>query len=234
MKKSNRQPARPASGTSLLTKRNLIALAVVLTAGALWLWSGNRISGSGGLPDPSARADQVGRFPFKVKKPGPGDIAPPVRLTSTSGAVFDLDAWRGKSVILYFQEGLMCDGCWVQLRDIEANFSRFRDAGIDMIATITTDPPDMLARKALDEKLQSPVLADPTVSVSQSYNANGDGMMGAGRYNAHTFVVVGPDGRIRWRADYGGAPDYNMFIPVADLLADIGRGLKSAPGQTTQ
>ncbi len=44
--------------------------------------------------------------------------------------------------------------------------------------------------------------------------------------NGHTFVVVGPDGKIQWRADYGGAPDYTMYVPVPDLLADMRAGLE--------
>lgn len=233
MKKGKAQPVRKVSGAGLLTKRNAIILAVVLLAGGYWLSNENGISDNTAQLSSAAPASQAGRYPFKVKSPGPGELAPPVRLTSTLGTVFDLEAWRGKTVMLYFQEGLMCEACWVQLREIEANFSRFRDAGIDTMATITTDPPDLLARKAQSEKLQSPVLADPSLSVSQTYRANGDGMMNA-NYNAHTFVIVGPDGKIRWRADYGGGPDYNMYVPLPYLLADIDRGLKTAPGQTAQ
>ena len=41
----------------------------------------------------------------------------------------------------------------------------------------------------------------------------------------HTFIVVGPDGRIKWRADYGGSPNYTMYVPVQSLIADIRAGL---------
>lgn len=50
------------------------------------------------------------------------------------------------------------------------------------------------------------------------------GMM-AGSADGHTFLLVGPDGRIRWRADYGGPPDYTMYIPVSNLIADIKAGM---------
>jgi peroxiredoxin Q/BCP len=45
-------------------------------------------------------------------------------------------------------------------------------------------------------------------------------MMGDMR-DGHSFVLVGPDGTIRWRADYGGAPDYTMFLPTDKVLADL-------------
>jgi hypothetical protein len=56
------------------------------------------------------------------------------------------------------------------------------------------------------------VLSDPGLAVSQQYHANSYGMMGASR-DGHTFILVGPDGVIRWRADYGGPPKYTMFLP---------------------
>jgi peroxiredoxin Q/BCP len=40
---------------------------------------------------------------------------------------------------------------------------------------------------------------------------------------------VGPDGEIRWRADYGGSPNYTMYVPVANLVADLRAGLTGAP-----
>ncbi len=50
-------------------------------------------------------------------------------------------------------------------------------------------------------------------------------MMGDDR-DGHSFILVGPDGTIRWRADYGGAPKYSMYVPVQRLLADLASGTK--------
>jgi len=42
---------------------------------------------------------------------------------------------------------------------------------------------------------------------------------------AATIVgLVGPNGAIRWRADYGGAPKYTMFLPTTSMLADMKAG----------
>lgn len=168
-----------------------------------------------------------GAYAFQVGSPGPGEQAPPITLPSTDGGTFDLGSMQGKTVLLYFQEGLMCQPCWDQLRDIEAEFERFRELGIDEVVTITTDPLDALAQKVADEGLTTPVLSDPDLAVSQAYDTNSYGMMGNSR-NGHSFIVVGPDGVIRWRADYGGAPDYTMYVPVDSLLADMRQGLEEA------
>lgn len=166
----------------------------------------------------------AGKFNFQVGSPGPGEMAPPIRLDSTEGGRFDLAAHRGKRVLLYFQEGVMCDPCWQQIIGIEPNIGEFRDLGIDQIVSVTTDPADILKRAKAHYRISTPVLSDPDLSVSRAYDTNSYGMMG-GTHNGHSFIVVGPDGRIEWRADYGGAPDYTMFVPVENLLADLRRGL---------
>lgn len=130
-------------------------------------------------------------------------------------------------MLLYFQEGIMCQPCWDQLTDIEANFSKFEALGVDEVATITTDPLEALEQKAVDEGLVSEVLADPGVEVSRQWGAAGIGMMGA-NMNGHSFVLVDEDGVIEWRRDYGGPPDYTMYLPVSSLLADMRSGNTSS------
>jgi hypothetical protein len=99
-------------------------------------------------------------------------------------------------------------------------------AGIDEVISLTTDPADLVAQKTRDMGLSTSVLSDPNLAVSKAYHANDFGMMGAAR-DGHTFILVGPDGMIRWRADYGGAPNYTMYVPPAQLLAQLKTGLKA-------
>jgi peroxiredoxin Q/BCP len=68
------------------------------------------------------------------------------------------------------------------------------------------------------------VLSDQNLAVSQAYTANSYGMMGNSR-DGHTFVVVGPDGRIRFRDDYGGSPNYTMYVSISNLVAALREGL---------
>ncbi len=173
----------------------------------------------------STTNNQPGQYPFQVGKPGSGEQAPPITLPSTAGGTFDLAAMHGKTVLLYFQEGLSCQPCWDQLKDIQSNVSQFQALDINQIVSITTDPLNALQQKVADEGITIPVLSDQSVAVSQAYSANSYGMMGAGQ-DGHTFILVGPDGLIKWRADYGGAPKYTMYVPVSSLLADMRAGLK--------
>lgn len=167
-----------------------------------------------------------GKYAFEVGSPGPGEEAPEIQLPSTKGGTFELSALQGKTVLLYFQEGLMCQPCWDQLKDVEKQWTKFQQLGMDEIVTITTDPLNGLKQKVADEGIESALLSDERRQVSEAYSTAGYGMMG-GNFNGHSFIVVGTDGKIEWRADYGGPPKYHMYIDISSLLADMRKGLKS-------
>lgn len=152
--------------------------------------------------------------------PGAGAAAPPFTLAAGDGQQVSLSDYRGRTVLLYFQEGLTCEPCWDQIRDLEQNQAALQAAGVDAVVSITTDRADLIGRKTADEKLSTPVLSDPNLEVSRAYNANRYGMMGDTR-NGHSFVLVDRDGTIDWRADYGGPPDYTMFLPTDKMLVDL-------------
>lgn len=196
-----------------------LAVLVALVAAIFWIHA-QQEAGRGG-----AFGQLAGKYRFQVGDPGPGQLAPPIRLMSTDGNVFDLSGMRGKSVLLYFQEGVTCQPCWDQAKDLATHSDQLRALGVDSVVTIASDPVDVMRRVAKDMSLSYPVLSDPDLAVSSAYHANDYGMMGRSR-DGHSFVLVGPDGRIRWRADYGGAPDYTMYLPVPNLIADMRQGIR--------
>lgn len=192
--------------------------AVAVLAVIFFVSTAGRSKGGSGL---------AGAYPFQVAQPGPSQKAPTFALPATDGTTFDLAATRGKTVLLFFQEGLGCEPCWTQIKDIERQWGQFHGSGIDQFVTITTNPLDALKQKVTDEGIKTPVLADERFTVSLAYHANEYGMMGNSA-DGHSFVLVGPDGTITWRADYGGPPDYTMYVPVANLIADMKEGLHEA------
>lgn len=212
--------AEAASKRRLAAKIAAFTGAGVLALGALY-WFNARSSAQS---QSAARDPLAGKYAFRVGKPGPGATAPAIRLPSTAGGTFDLASLRGQRVLLYFQEGIMCQPCWDQLKDIESNIERFRGLQIEAVVSITSDPIAALKQKIAIERLSTPVLSDPDLRVSKAYDANSYGMMGRSR-NGHSFIVLDRDGTILWRADYGGAPKYHMFVPVRNLIADLREGL---------
>lgn len=192
----------------------VVVVAVLVVLGvlfAIYRTASDRTSADDGTTPDTA---------YDVGSPGPGQEAPGFTLPTADGAQVDLADYQGQTVLLYFQEGLMCQPCWDQLRDLEAASASVDAAGVDAVLSITSDPANLLAQKVADEGITTPVAADTDLAVSRQYATNQYGMMGESR-NGHSFVLVGPDGTIQWRADYGGAPDYTMYLPVERILADL-------------
>ena len=205
-----------------------VLFAIPLVVGGLYalttLGKGGGSGGGGGA------SHGGGDYPYAVGTPGPGDPAPPLTLPSTSGGTFDLASYRGKQqVLLFFQEGLTCQPCWDQLQSLQNDLPKFRALGIGPIVSITTDPIGQIEQKVKDEAIKIPVLGDvgAQFSSANAWGTNKYQMQMMGERNGHTFILVGKNGRIRWRADYGGAPKYTMFVPDDTLLADLRKGMKS-------
>lgn len=218
--------SRPPAGQSRRLAWKLTGI-ILLALGTTFILSGIYSSN-----EPAKGPVRAGQYRFDVGNPGPGDTALPIRLPSTDGTEFDLASLRGKTVLLYFQEGVMCQPCWDQLKEIERDWSKFEALGVEAVVSITSDPMDASKQKVADEGLTTAVLSDydpmfrPEDSVQEAYQTNRFGMMGR-MHSGHTFIVVGPDGKIRWRADYGGAPDFTMYLPVPNLVADMRKGLSA-------
>ena len=91
-----------------------------------------------------------------------------------------------------------------------------------LFRSITSDPLAEITQKAADDRLTTPILSDPGLTVSKTYNAQSYGMMNGSR-DGHTFILINRDGTIRWRADYGGPPNFTMFVNATELLAEIAK-----------
>lgn len=199
----------------------VVILAAVITGALYYIYqsssAGHALQASGTSGD-SRTSPESGQ-------PGRGEKAPDFTLASSSGGTVHLASQHGKTTLLYFQEGLTCQPCWDQIKDLQAAAGTLKAAGIDQVVSITTDPIDLIIRKADDEGLTIPVLSDPDLVVSRAYHANDYGMMGTSR-DGHTFLLVDGTGTILWRGDYGGAPNYTMFVPTDQLLADLRAGTR--------
>jgi peroxiredoxin len=223
MSARNSTPPRSAATSPGANQRARVGRGSWMVYGAIGLAVAAVIGVLSGVYRGSASDSFAGSGSYAVGDPGPGAPAPAFDLAASTGGRLSLSALRGNTVLLYFQEGLTCQPCWDQLGALESDASALKSAGIDRVVSITTDPIKMIKQKVADDGLTTSVLSDPDLAISRAYHANAYGMMGTSR-DGHTFILVGPDGTIRWRADYGGAPNYTMFVPVDKLLAQLKAG----------
>lgn len=212
---------RPRAGATTAKSRRgrailvtVIAVAVVGVLFAIYAAANDRTTTADGTTPETS---------YAVGSPGAGEQAPGFTLPLAGGGEVDLADYRGQRVLLYFQEGLMCQPCWTQITDLERASEDVAAAGVDAVLSVTSDPVHLLTQKVADEGISTPVASDVDLAVSRQYATNQYGMMG-GTHNGHSFLLVGPDGTIEWRADYGGPPDYTMYLPVDRLLADLQAG----------
>ena len=219
-KAASRAAELAAAQRSRRTRKQLISWAVgiaVALAATFGLYKVFNHASAGG-----------GAHAYQVGSPGVGATAPDFTLAASTGGTLSLSSLRGHSVLLYFQEGLDCQPCWTQIQQLEAASAQVKAAGIDKVVSITTDPVDLLTQRAKDMSLSTTILSDPQMTTSVAYQANQYGMMGTSK-DGHTFILLDANGVIRWRADYGGAPNYTMDVPVATLLSDLKAGEAETP-----
>ena len=209
---TSRRAAAPRGRGRLALIVGVVALGLLIVGVA----AVNSLSGAGSAA-----------IAYAVGQPGVGAGAPEFSLPNATGGTFQLSAYRGQNVLLYFQEGLDCAPCWQQMDDLQGDLAKFRALGITEIAAISIDPLDAQRARAERDGITFAALSDPSLTVANEYGTLGYGMM-MGSRPGHTFILVGPDGTIRWRADYGGAPNYTMFVPDDQLLAALRKALATA------
>ncbi len=143
-----------------------------------------------------------------------GRLAPAFTLTSTDGRPVSLSDYRGRDVLLYFNEGVGCDACFYQMADLEKNGQQLAANGLTVLP-IVVNPADVVRGEIARFGLRTPFLIDANEQVSNAYGVVGTGMHE--NLPGHSFVLVDGSGRIRWRGDFP-----SMFVSTNQLLADMG------------
>jgi len=140
-------------------------------------------------------------------------LAPEFTLTDTGGATVRLADYRGKNVVLYFNEGAGCQSCLFQMADIERNAAQFTAANITVLP-IVMNTADQIRADMAANGVRTPFLIDAGGTVSKAYGTLGKGMHAG--LPGHSFVLIDANGIQRW---YGEYP--SMFLSPADLLREV-------------
>ena len=131
-----------------------------------------------------------------------GDAAPDFSLPSADGTVVSLKDYKGKNVLLYFQEGVMCQPCWKQIGSMQKNINLFNQVETEIV-TIGVDSASTWGPILKAEGVTTiPVLIDDTRVVSGAYGVLSMPSQMHQDRPGHTFILVDKNGKIRWIGDF--------------------------------
>jgi peroxiredoxin Q/BCP len=146
-----------------------------------------------------------------ASSPDVGDAAPDFTLPSTQGEITLSKTLARGAVLLVFYPGDDTPVCTKQLCNYRDNLEVFRDLGVQVLAI---NPQSEASHRQFAEKyeLPFPVVADADKRVCRAYGAlNFLGMA------KRALVLVGRDGRIKWRRT-----DFPIFHQTAgDVKAAV-------------
>lgn len=149
-----------------------------------------------------------------------GNQAPDFALPSYDGKQVSLKNYRGKNVLLFFNEGLMCyPACWNQIVAFGKD-DAFKNSDT-VVLNITVDSKDNW-KKAIDkmpELAGNTVLLDPNREVSSLYGVLAlNSSMHRGQFPGHTYILVDKESIVRFVKD-----DAQMAVRNQELLTEVAK-----------
>lgn len=139
-------------------------------------------------------------------------------LEDYDGKKIILKSLKGKNVLLFFNEGLMCyPACWNQIAAFGKD-ERFNNSNTVTYSIVVDERRNW--KEALDKMPElsgSPVLFDTNRTVSLAYGVlTLNSSMHKGQFPGHTYVLIDKNGIIRKTLD-----DYQMVVRNDELAEDL-------------
>lgn len=160
-----------------------------------------------------AQSSSTGFFKSAV-----GKSAPEFGLQYMNGNIVKLSNYKGKNVVLFFNEGAMCyPACWNQISAL-ANDDRFNKDDV-VVFSIVVDTKSQWQQilKKVPQLSKSKILFDTSKKVSAQYDVlYVDSSMHKGSYPGHTYFIIDKEGVIRYALD-----DQKMAINNEKLAAEL-------------
>lgn len=150
-----------------------------------------------------------------------GKQVPSFSLTDISGNVYSSESLKGKKVVLFFNEGLMCyPACWNQIAALGRDERLNKDGDILAFSIVVDSANDwQKAINQMPELSKATVLFDKGAAVSQKFGVlNLPSSMHPGSLPGHTYVILDKEGTIKWVFD-----DPNMGIRNDQLMSEISK-----------
>ncbi|HCE30962.1 hypothetical protein A2778_05580 [Candidatus Daviesbacteria bacterium RIFCSPHIGHO2_01_FULL_40_24] len=184
-----------------------VLVTVAILVGGVFLLSGSSNQGSSTNQNASTPLNDL------IGKP-----APDFTLESYTGDKITLSSLKGKNVILFFNEGLVCyPACWNQIAAF-GQAKDFTDKNTVVLSIVNDKKDDWKgAIDKMPELAQSTVLLDTDKKTSILYNVlTLPSSMHKGQLPGHTYIIVDKDGIVRFVKD-----DPQMGTRNQELIAEI-------------
>ena len=210
MSKTSRRPTRAArhnTATAAETRPSRVSL--------YWLAAGLAALGLIGATffiGGSKTANAQG--PIRVGEKAPLVVGRDV----VSGREIRSTDYTGRNVLYYLSEGVMCQACLVQIQALQQHVRHLEGRKLSLVS-VTNDDTSTLAMAARDYKITTPLIADTSRAITESFGVLGGVPSGVGMHSDtanHTFILVDATGRVRFVKDYP-----RMWIDVNELLDQL-------------
>ena len=201
-----------------------IAILVVAVIGLL-IWNGGKNKTGAPTAVKAPAVDQHGHpIAAKISATPLNELAdkpaPDFSLADKEGKIYSLGELRGKNIILFFNEGLMCyPACWNQIVAL-AKDERFKNPDT-IVLSVVVDPPAewQKATDKMPELAAATVLFDKNAAISKQFGMlTTASSMHYGSLPGHSFVLIDKEGVIKHIFD-----DPNMSIHNDQLVAELSR-----------
>lgn len=149
-----------------------------------------------------------------------GKPAPDFTLPNQKNQAFKLSDFRGRKVVLFFNEGIMCyPACWNQMAALGTD-QRLNNEKV-VSASVVVDSPAQWesAFKKMPELGKGVILFDSDKSVSTKYGMLSlESSMHKGSMPGHTYIIVDGDSVVRYTLD-----DPKMSLQNETLIKELSK-----------
>ena len=191
-----------------MSKKLFLVLAVitVLMIGGISLTKGNSKNSS--PKTELSLSDMVG-------KP-----APDFSLTNQKSQTITLSSLRGKKIVIFFNEGIMCyPACWNQIAALGTD-ERLNNSNVVSFSIVADDPTKWdSAFKKMPELNTGNILFDTNKAVSSQYGMlTVASSMHRGSLPGHTYLILDQKGIVRYTLD-----DPEMGVQNETLIKELSK-----------
>lgn len=147
-----------------------------------------------------------------------GKAAPDFTLYDYNGDKISLNEQKGKKVVLFFTEGVMCyPSCWNQIAAFgEDEAFKKEDTTVFNIVVDTKNEWDRAVKK-MPELAKATILHDTSKNVSREYGVLSlPSSMHKGQFPGHTYLILDKNGIVRYVFD-----DTKMAVRNDELKAEL-------------